>query len=45
MTKAVRTLATLKDNHKRLYDRVQEERTLALGRLTPESAFQMQAAE
>ena len=42
MKKAVRTLATLKDNYPREYERVQEARTVTLGRF---SAGVMQAAE
>jgi DNA repair and recombination protein RAD52 len=42
MKRAVRTLATLKDNYPKEYERVQEARTLALGRL---SVGTMQAAE
>jgi len=41
MKRAVRTLATLKENYPREYTRVQEARTLTLGRLTA----MMQAAE
>ena len=42
MKKAVRTLATLKDNYPKEYERVQEARTVMLGRF---SAGVMQAAE
>lgn len=42
MKKAVRTLATLKDNYPKEYERVQEARTVTMGRL---SAGVMQAAE
>lgn len=41
MKRAVRTLATLKDNYPREYNRIQEARTLRLGRLVAT----MQAAE